>query len=80
MLAGIIPLYPPKGLQKPERDASTSNLHSRRNPAGQTHSIDETVYHSARWWRNVNRGMSIIGLLVLGAVIALIVVGVKQRW
>ncbi|CAM1510308.1 Fc.00g006430.m01.CDS01 [Cosmosporella sp. VM-42] len=80
MLAGIIPLYPPKGVEVTERDHSTSNLHLRRNPASQTPSIDETVYHSARWWRNVNRGMSLIGLLVLGAVIALIVVGVKQRW
>ncbi|KAI0816658.1 hypothetical protein GGR55DRAFT_247800 [Xylaria sp. FL0064] len=42
--------------------------------------VDDIRYQSARWWRNLNRYMSIIGLLILGAIAALIVVGVKQGW
>lgn len=41
--------------------------------------IDDIQFQSARWWRNVNRFMSIIGLLIIGAIIALVVVSVKSR-
>ncbi|KAK4163516.1 hypothetical protein QBC43DRAFT_212945 [Cladorrhinum sp. PSN259] len=41
---------------------------------------DEKRYDSARWWRNLNRIMSIVGLLIIGAVVALAVVGVRQGW
>lgn len=36
-------------------------------------------WDNARWWRNINRVMSVIGILVLGAIIALLVVGLKGR-
>ncbi|EWC45110.1 hypothetical protein DRE_06249 [Drechslerella stenobrocha 248] len=36
-------------------------------------------WDNARWWRNLSRVMSVVGLLVLGAVIALLVVGLKAR-
>ncbi|KAK6350742.1 hypothetical protein TWF718_003929 [Orbilia javanica] len=36
-------------------------------------------WDNARWWRNVNRVMSVVGILVLGAIIALLVVGLKGR-
>jgi len=42
--------------------------------------IDETRYESARWWRNLNRVMSIVGLLIIGAIVALVVVGFQQGW
>ncbi|EFX00486.1 serine-rich protein [Grosmannia clavigera kw1407] len=41
---------------------------------------DEVRFQSTRWWRTLNRCMSVLGLLILGAVIALIVVGVQQHW
>ncbi|CAK7223525.1 hypothetical protein SEUCBS140593_005265 [Sporothrix eucalyptigena] len=41
---------------------------------------DEMRYQSARWWRTLNRVMSVFGLLILGAVAALVVVGVHQGW
>lgn len=41
---------------------------------------DELEYHSGRWWRNLNRYMSLLGLLMLGAIIALAVVGMSQGW
>lgn len=42
--------------------------------------IDELQYWSARWWRNLNRIMAVVGLLVIGAVVALVVIGVRQGW
>ncbi|KAF3925590.1 hypothetical protein ABW21_db0204710 [Orbilia brochopaga] len=36
-------------------------------------------WDNARWWRNINRGLSVLGLLVIGAIIALLVVGLKAR-
>lgn len=43
-------------------------------------SIDDTKFQNARWWRNLNRVMSVVGLLLLGTIIALIVVGTRQGW
>jgi hypothetical protein len=31
--------------------------------------IDEIRYENARWWRNVNRVMSLVGLLLIGAIV-----------
>jgi hypothetical protein len=61
---------------------STSHLDfTHGNDSSQAiHSANETRYNTARWWRNLNRVMAIVGLLVIGAVIALIIVGVKQQW
>ncbi|KAI9808535.1 MAG: hypothetical protein M1825_003684 [Sarcosagium campestre] len=42
-------------------------------------SADEARYENARWWRNVNRIMSIVGLILIGAVIALVVVAIRMR-
>lgn len=42
--------------------------------------FDETKYESARWWRNLNRVMSVIGLLIIGAVVALAIIGVREGW
>ncbi|KAK4639019.1 hypothetical protein QC761_702290 [Podospora bellae-mahoneyi] len=41
---------------------------------------DERRFEAVRWWRNLNRIMSIVGLLIIGAIIALAVVGVQQGW
>jgi len=35
-------------------------------------------WDNARWWRNINRGMSVIALLIIGGVIALAVVGTMR--
>lgn len=79
-MAACVPLPGPSDLESSEHDRSTSNLDLRQKPSYHAPSVNETVYDSARWWRNVNRIMSIVGLLVLGAIIALIVLGVRQRW
>lgn len=57
-----------------QHDTQASAVHRRSAVAEMPH------HEGARWWRRLNRYMSIIGLLVIGAVIALVVVGVRQRW
>ncbi|USW49849.1 hypothetical protein Slin15195_G031680 [Septoria linicola] len=38
---------------------------------------DDRIYRKAKWWRMLNRVMSVIGLLIIGAVIALVVITVR---
>lgn len=73
MFAAFIPIKPATPSNDIERNDSSTKLDKQN-------SQDDAVFTSAIWWRKVNRGMSIIGLLILGAVIALIVIGVQQRW
>jgi hypothetical protein len=39
---------------------------------------DERKYENARWWRNVNRIMSVVGLLLIGGIIALAILATKS--
>ena len=80
MVAAFLPLpaKPVLAMMEQQHNHSTSHLNSGSEPRFQ--SLDEAQYNSARWWRNLNRVMSIVGLLVIGAIIALVVVGVKQQW
>lgn len=73
-----LPLYPCHDMT--ERLSSTSQVHLPREPSHQMFAVQERRHYSARWWRTLNRGMSIIGLLLLGAAVALIVVGVQEQW
>ncbi|KAL9031404.1 MAG: hypothetical protein Q9196_000552 [Gyalolechia fulgens] len=41
--------------------------------------VDEARYENARWWRNLNRLMCIVGVLIIAAIIALAVVAVKMQ-
>ncbi|KAH6893603.1 hypothetical protein B0T10DRAFT_278046 [Thelonectria olida] len=80
MIAAMIPISMGPLIHDTEQGHSTSNEDLRQTRNNKTQLMNEDMYRSAIWWRNVNRGMSFIGLVVLGAVIALIVVGIKQRW
>ncbi|KAI1738320.1 hypothetical protein F4680DRAFT_467532 [Xylaria scruposa] len=87
MIAALLPL-PPKpqfDMEELDKRLAQSRKDSRKDSGAEllyrrSAPIDDSLYQSARWWRNLNRFMSIIGLLILGAIAALIVVGVKQRW
>lgn len=81
MVAALLPLPPRPQSEMFEADTSQSRFGSV-HPAFryQQYLVDETRYESARWWRNLNRAMSVVGLLIIGAVVALAVVGVRQRW
>ncbi|CAG9944541.1 unnamed protein product [Clonostachys rosea f. rosea IK726] len=83
IVAAFLPLPPKPVLEMTQQQHnSTSHLDfTHGNDSSQAiHSANETRYNTARWWRNLNRVMAIVGLLVIGAVIALIIVGVKQQW
>ena len=53
----------------------TAQIELSRNGAS-----DEKRYRSARWWRTLNRFMAVLGVLIIAAVVALAVVGVRQQW
>ncbi len=82
MIAAVLPLPPnPKlDLMEMADDARSNFRPGRINASQHMLIIDETRYESARWWRNVNRIMSVVGLLIIGAIVALVVVGVRQGW
>ncbi|KAI1412980.1 hypothetical protein F5Y13DRAFT_40090 [Hypoxylon sp. FL1857] len=83
MVAAFLPLPPKPTLAMDERDRSTEEFQASEHgePPHRRHVLlDDSRYQSARWWRNVNRFMAIAGLLILGAVAALVVIGVRQRW
>lgn len=79
MIAAVLPLPPNPKLQMEEVGQSQSRF-GPVDIAHQLRFVDETKYESARWWRNLNRAMSIMGVLIIGAVVALAVIGTQQGW
>ena len=82
MVAALLPLPPmPKPEMAEQLQSSTSNVDLSEQMSPQyMQAIDQIRYNSARWWRNLNRIMSVVGLLIIGAVVALVVLGVQRRW
>ncbi|KAH6603413.1 hypothetical protein Trco_008188 [Trichoderma cornu-damae] len=64
-----------------ERDYSTGHLDLRIEARHQMQYINaERLHDRVKWWRSVNRRMSIIGAVIVSLAIVLVVVGVKQQW
>jgi hypothetical protein len=63
-----------------EEAPSTSHIDLENETSLPAQNVLEARYRRIKWWRGVNRRMSIAGFLVIGAVIALSVVGVQQQW
>src|SRR6187402_3905993 len=100
MVAAFLPLPASPMLNMRERDNSTSNLDSSNDTPNdytrQFGPMDEARYESAKWWRRLNRWMSLVGILVIVAVVGiglppldsaanssqvvLVVVGIRQGW
>jgi len=85
MIAAFLPLPPNPLLETRDAEKGSSQAQLREDSEPEQFYrrvalIDDSQYQSARWWRNINRLMSFIGLLILGAIIALVVVGVKRGW
>lgn len=59
-------------------DASHSDIQLEANSPAAI--LDMRLYNHARWWRTLNRAMAIVGIFVIGAIVALIVFGVRQQW
>lgn len=82
MVAALLPIPDKPVISMVEQPSSNINNHTdlSSESADGLRSLDEIRYRSARWWRNLNRVMSVVGLLLIGAVIALAVVGVREQW
>ncbi|KAI4200634.1 MAG: hypothetical protein LQ350_003774 [Teloschistes chrysophthalmus] len=70
-LASMLPLP-----QKAATDSEANLGHELEKPLDLE---GEARYENARWWRNLNRLMCIVGVLVIAAIIALAVVAVRIR-
>lgn len=83
MIGAILPLPKPSPLAMVERDSSYSDLGVRTNSHEydrHIESVDELRYQNAKWWRMLNRCMSVIGLLIIGAVIGLVIAALREGW
>ncbi|KAF3770036.1 hypothetical protein M406DRAFT_96647 [Cryphonectria parasitica EP155] len=83
MIGAVLPLPKPSPLAMVQRDSSYSDLAVRtRSHEFDRHieSVDELRYENAKWWRMLNRCMSFVGLLIIGAVVGLAVAAVKEGW
>jgi hypothetical protein len=74
MIAALLPLPKNPMLQMQERDDSTSNLDSSNDLsndyARQFGPMDEARYESAKWWRRLNRFMSLAGILIIIVIVS----------
>ncbi|ORY69489.1 uncharacterized protein BCR38DRAFT_480676 [Pseudomassariella vexata] len=83
MIAAFLPLPPAPQFDMMERDHSTTMFGIPEEPEPFQRRVergDDTRYQSALWWRRLNRFMSFVGLLIIGAIVALAVIGVRQKW
>ena len=67
IVAALLPL-PPKPASI---DLYQSGKNARRDLEKRVLSVDEARYENARWWRNINRTLAIVGLLVIGAIVSI---------
>ncbi|KAJ3499629.1 hypothetical protein NLG97_g181 [Lecanicillium saksenae] len=81
MIAAFIPL--PTNRSLIEKDfPSTSHIDLTEDDGASPSQLAKEValYNRAKWWRDLNRAMAVIGLLIIGAFAVLIGLGVQQRW
>ncbi|KAG6036119.1 hypothetical protein E4U19_003817 [Claviceps sp. Clav32 group G5] len=82
MIASFLPLPSVTGTELRENIHSTSQLDLEQG----THikkEVDEvraSYRDREKWWRMINRYMSIIGVFMIGAVVALTITGTQQQW
>ncbi|KAL8734271.1 MAG: hypothetical protein Q9181_003262 [Wetmoreana brouardii] len=75
-VASVLPL-PPNPCTDTKGPVPKANLsHDLEKTLGM---VDEARYENARWWRNLNRLMCIVGVLIIAAIIALAVVALRMR-
>ncbi|UKZ79339.1 hypothetical protein TrVFT333_007090 [Trichoderma virens FT-333] len=81
IIGAILPIPPKLEREMTEQAFSTGHLDIRMEARQQRLYINaERLHERARWWRSVNRRMSIIGALIICLCVVLIVVGVTQQW
>ncbi|RFU79197.1 hypothetical protein TARUN_3018 [Trichoderma arundinaceum] len=81
MIGAIMPVPPRLERDMTERNYSTGHLDLRMEARYQMQIINsERLHDRVKWWRSVNRRMSILGAIIVSLCIVLIVLGVRQRW
>ncbi|TQV92355.1 serine-rich protein [Cordyceps javanica] len=81
MVAAFIPLPTNRALnEKDFPSTSHIDLTEDDNSSPSQLAKETALYNRAKWWRDLNRAMAIIGLLIIGAFTVLIALGVQQRW
>ncbi|KAF2397041.1 hypothetical protein EJ06DRAFT_559171 [Trichodelitschia bisporula] len=85
MLGALLPLPArPAEFLSPDMTHSTTEIgeaHGQvyaHNAVSEVSLANEKRFQKARWWRNANRILSVVGLLIIGAVIALAVVATRM--
>jgi hypothetical protein len=73
-IAAFLPLPDlfPSWHSQHDLEARAANLTVSKE-ARQLEMAYERRFENARWWRRVNRGMSVVGLVIVGAIVALVV-------
>jgi hypothetical protein len=79
IVAAFLPLPPHHDLT--EKDfGSTSHIDlTEEGPSPAQLAKENGVHSRANWWRDLNRVMAVVGLLVMGAFAVLIAIGVRQQ-
>jgi hypothetical protein len=54
-----------------EKDHNTSNPNIPKTITQELGPTDVSRYESARWWRNLNRGMAVLGVLIIAIIVRL---------
>lgn len=67
MIASFLPL-PPRPVVGQEKTTGTPDIEQAMDE--NVGPISESRYQNARWWRNVNRIMSIVGFLLLVTIVS----------
>lgn len=69
-IASVLPLPPKPRLSAKEPVRRLSRLEIERDLEKALGVSGEARYENARWWRNLNRGMSVLGVLILAAIVS----------
>jgi hypothetical protein len=68
MIAAFLPI-PPTPMFLNELYESQRNVDESSSIHNRSGLLDEARYESVRWWRNLNRGMSVLGVLIIATVV-----------
>ncbi|EXJ69739.1 uncharacterized protein A1O5_06810 [Cladophialophora psammophila CBS 110553] len=63
-----------------EQEWESTDIIARLRYERHTAGVAELKFHNARWWRNLNRWMSAVGVVVCALVVVLAVLGTKHNW
>ncbi|RDW70192.1 hypothetical protein BP5796_08589 [Coleophoma crateriformis] len=79
-IGALLKLPPNPVVEMQHADESSANLDNPHNYDLEFGPSDEKRYESARWWRRLNRIMSVFGVIVIAVVIILVVLGLRESW